>query len=145
MPDEQGTEVQRFGRALACAATLLLTGCVTPPQAQSRAMANFESPSLQRAVKTAMTAALDGGFTIRSSDPESGLIVVTRAGNPLLTGYSSPTMNIVVQHDEGRATLSISSILSGQVFDYGTSARTVADYCRALSVRVPEANCSPQR
>jgi hypothetical protein len=88
----------------------------------------------------AMQAALSAGFTITNTDQESGFIVATRGANPLLS-YNDPVININVIELEDEVSLTVSSTISGQVVDYGTTKSTIEDFCAALSLSLPESSC----
>ena len=122
------------------AAAVALGGCMTV-QARSSATADFPAADQQQALKIAIQAAMGAGFTIGSSNMNSGMIVATRGANSMLT-WSNPTINILTTWRDGMATLTLASTVGGQMVDYGTTKATMTDFCAALLKIEPKATCA---
>ena len=95
----------------------------------------------KQAFQIATQSAIDAGFTITSATKDGGLITATRGANSLLS-YQNPTINILVSSNGSMSNINVASTVGGQVVDYGTTSRTIKDFCIALQKRQPTAICS---
>jgi len=116
-----------------------VTGCTTI-QSKTGGSAFIEGASANKAYNSSMKAASLSGMTIINTDRESGLITATKGANRFLT-YSNPTINIIVSDFKDGASVVVSSVVGGQMFDYGVTANTVRDFCASLNQISPGANC----
>ncbi len=116
------------------------TSACTSMQTRSSASANLEGVGYDQAFQVATQAAMDAGFTIGTANKDAGLITATRGANFLLA-HSNPSINIIVLEYGTETMITIASTVAGQVVDYGTTAATVQDFCAALRIRQPNAEC----
>lgn len=123
--------------------TYIVIGCTTKMQTRSSASASLGGINYDQAFRIATQAATDAGFTITTANKDAGLITATRGGNALLT-YNNPAINITILDNDGRIDVNVASTIGGQLVDYGTTARTVSDFCEALQSRRPDATCAIQ-
>lgn len=128
---------------LVCLATIclfLFTGCTTL-QTRATATAKVGSTSFEESYRAATQAAISAGFTILSTDKDSGLITATRGANPTLT-WQNPVINISVAQYGENTEIRIASTVGGQMNDWGVTKKTVFDYCNALRDQIPAATCA---
>jgi hypothetical protein len=121
--------------------SLLFAGCTT---LQTRSVATAKAPSLsfEEAYRAATQAAISAGFTIMSTDKDSGLITATRGANPMLT-WQNPVINISVAQYGETSQIKVSSTVGGQMNDWGVTKKTIQDYCDSLRGQLPSVQCSP--
>jgi hypothetical protein len=130
-------------RKFALVLCLALGACSTSIQTRATGMGFIKGADYDAAFQSATSAAMAAGFTIGSADKSTGLINATRAANALLT-YSNPAINIMVQRGTDGVSIQVASTVGGQIIDYGTTRKTIQDYCDALLKALPSATCTVQ-
>lgn len=130
-------------RKLALVLCLTLGACSTSIQTRATGMGFIKGADYDAAFQSATSAAVTAGFTITSADKNSGFINATRAANAMLT-YTNPAINIIVQRGADGVQVQVASTVAGQLIDYGTTRKTIQDYCDALLKAAPGATCTVQ-
>ena len=78
-----------------------------------------------------MQASVRSGLSLTSTDYDTGLIVAEAARNPVLT-HENTKLNIFVSEAGNGTSVTLSSILGGQVYDYGSSSNAILRFCNSF-------------
>jgi hypothetical protein len=125
--------------AVALVVGLFVAGCTTV-QSRTTGVAQLNNVDLDEAFAAATNAAVTAGLTIVGVEKDAGLINATRGANSLLT-YQNPLINIFVQKVGDGAQIRIASTVGGQLLDYGTTKKTIEDFCAALKSAPSVTSC----
>lgn len=128
------------GKVVAVFLALSMAACTTV-QTRNSGTATLSEVPADRAYQIVTQAAMNAGFTIESSDSVSRMIIATRGANALLT-YENPKINISVVQFDSNSRINISSTVGGQIADYGTTGKTIEDFCVELVSLYPSAVCN---
>jgi hypothetical protein len=116
-----------------------LTAC-TAIQTQTGGRAVVPGSPYEEVFSAAVQAAMDAGLTVTKAEKDNGLIVATASHNPFLT-YNPPIINIFVRKVNDTISISLKSIVHGQLVDYGTSENNISAFCSSFLALYPNATC----
>ena len=121
---------------VATAIGAVLSGCTTSLGTQNTASYFIQGQDQKSVFNNAVHASVRSGLSLTSTDYDAGLIVAEAARNAALT-HENTKMNIFVSQASGGTAVSVSSILGGQVYDYGSSANAISRFCYSFSQSYP--------
>ena len=119
-------------QALALTATaIFLSACSTSLGTQNTAAYSIPGAPTSAVFRNSVQSVIISGMSITSTDADAGLIVAEAPRNVALT-YENTKMNILITPSGSGSLIAVSSILGGQVVDYGSSQAAIDRFCRSL-------------
>lgn len=87
--------------------------------------------------QAAVFALSETGFSVRSSDKDSG-VLYAEAGRNIFTQNEPPQLNVLVAEGpgDGQTTITVRAVQAGQIYDWGAGKGNTRKFFDALETRL---------
>ena len=122
-------------RLIFLAVLFILSGCASVQDTHDESVT--VAATYDAAWRASVAALSETGFTVRSSDKDSG-ILYAQGGRNAFTQNEAPQLNVIVNELEpGQVRITARAVQAGQVFDWGAGKGNSKKFFDALRRNLP--------